>query len=676
MPPQRQKITILHDKIQIENQTTDFPDRSASMVRTGSKPSDRNLGMNQPISRRDMLHGMGAITAGSLLPDTLLAEQLREAQNGSVYPPILSGIRGNHAGSFEVAHQLGRAGRTDWGKVQHPDPGAYDLVVVGGGISGLSSAHFFRKENPNARILILDNHDDFGGHAKRNEFEADGRTVIGYGGSQTLSAPSGFSDIVNELLDDLGVDTKRFEKAYDQGFYKRHGLGAGIHFNKEAWGVDRTVPFGLGFFQDYLAMAKSPLTAEEAVEKIPISDAARRELLHLLTTDEDQIPHIHGEAKWDYLSSISYREFLSRHLGITEPEVFALLQDLPIDLGVGIEAAPASMVLDYIGMPGWDAAGLPEYDEDDEPYIHHFPDGNASIARLLVRSMIPSVAPGSTMEDVVTAQFDYARLDQPNAPVRVRLNSTVTLVEHVGDALSATQVSVSYVRDGQAYRVMARGCVLACNNSIIPYLCPTLPTSQREALANQVKSPILYTNVLLRNWQAWKKMGIGAILSPGSYHITANLDFPVSLGDYTFSGGPDEPIVVHMERFPHVNNQGLSKQEQFRLGRQELLSTPFATIEREVRAQLLSMLGEAGFDPARDITSITVNRWAHGYAYGYSPLFDTVYADRDDARYPHMRARKPFGRITIANADSAASAMLQAAVEQAHRAITELVSVY
>ena len=286
--------------------------------------------------------------------------------------------------------------------------------------------------------------------------------------------------------------------------------------------------------------------------------------------------------------------------------------------------------------------------------------------------MIPVVAPGNTMEDVVTARFDYSKLDQASSPVRLRLNSTATIVEHDGNPQSAERVRVSYVEGGQAYSVKTRGCVLACNNSIIPYLCPELPEQQREALANQVKRPILYTSVAIRNWQAWKKMGIGAVYAPGSYHIHATLEFPVSLGDYSYSGGPDEPVVVHMERFAHVNNQGLTQQEQSRVARHELLSTPFETIERNVRIQLASMLGKAGFDPATDILGITVNRWAHGYAYNYNPLFDTVYEDDNDERYPHMRARKPFGRISIANADAASNAMLEAAVEQAHRAVSEL----
>jgi spermidine dehydrogenase len=287
--------------------------------------------------------------------------------------------------------------------------------------------------------------------------------------------------------------------------------------------------------------------------------------------------------------------------------------------------------------------------------------------------MIPAVAPGNTMEDVVTAQFDYSKLDQADSSVRIRLRSTVTNVAHDGEVRLAKRVSISYVRNGQAFRVKARGCVLACDNSIIPLLVPELPAIQREALAFQVKTPILYTSVALRNWQAWKKLGIGAVYAPGSYHIHATLDFPVSLGNYSYSDGPDKPVVVHMERFPHVNNQDLTAREQYRRGRYELMSTSFDTIERNVRTQLAGMLGEGGFDPATDITGITVNRWAHGYANFYNSLFDAVYADDDDERYPHISARKRYGRIAIANADAAASAMLEAAVEQGYRAATELI---
>jgi spermidine dehydrogenase len=632
--------------------------------------------MDRSISRRDLLHGMGALAVSALVPGRALAEEMlaleRAGETTSDYPPARTGLRGSHVGSFETALELALNGRRDWGAVAEPDPDVYDLVVVGGGLSGLAAAHFYRKHKPKARILIIDNHDDFGGHAKRNEFQIGGRTLLGYGGSQTLQEPSGYPDVAKGLLQDLGVDKKRFYTAYDRGFFKRNGLGPGIHFDRENWGVDRMIPYNLGIFEEYLPLAPPALSPKEAVAQMPISEPARREFLRLLVTDEDQMPEIPVGAKARYLSTISYRDFLIKHLDIREPEVFAVLQDLPCDSGLGIEATPAVGTMDYLGLPGWDAAGLPPR-EYFEPYIHHFPDGNASIARLLVREMIPAVAPGNTMEDVVTARFDYSKLDEAKSPVRLRLNSTAVRVEHEGDPETAKRVRVSYVRGGRAYRVRARSCVLACYNMMIPHLCPELPAPQREALALQVKTPILYTSVALRNWQACKKLGIGAAVAPTGYHINAMLDFPVSLGSYRFSEGPEDPIVVHMERFPHRSNMGLTPRDQYRLGRYELLSTPFETLERNVRAQLAGMLSAGGFDPARDIEGITVNRWAHGYAYWYNPLFDPYfYEDPDDERYPHVQARKRFGRIAIANSDAGARAMLESAVEQGHRAVTEL----
>jgi len=185
---------------------------------------DRNLGMDRRISRRDLLHGVGALATSTLLPGPALAEQALAIERSSIvnpdYPPARTGLRGNHAGSFEVSHALGLAGQRDWGSMQEPDSDIYDLVIVGGGISGLTAAHFYKNQNPKARILILENHDDFGGHAKRNEFQVGGRTLIGYGGSQTLEWPSAYSGLVKNLLHDIGVDTKRFDSAYDRGFYK------------------------------------------------------------------------------------------------------------------------------------------------------------------------------------------------------------------------------------------------------------------------------------------------------------------------------------------------------------------------------------------------------------------------------------------------------------------------
>lgn len=636
-----------------------------------SKKTDRELGMMRSISRRDVLHGLGAAAAASFVPGSAFADSVMAAENAGelYYPPGLTGLRGNHEGSYDVAHALAREGQRDWGAMTKPDGDDYDLVVVGAGLSGLSAAHFYRKENPNARILLLDNHDDFGGHAKRNEFDVGGHRVIGYGGSQSLQEPNFYPENASTLLKDLGVDLNALGAAYDQDFYKRHDLAAGLHFRKEDWGVDRMLRHRMGGFS-YLPFAESGVSPEELVAQMPISDAAKREFLHLLTVDEDQLK-MSEEKRYEYLYTHSYRQFLEDYLDVTEPEVFAILQDLTLDMGVGIDATPAETGVGYNGLPSATAAGVPAYSQA-EPYIYHYPDGNAGVARLLVRKLIPACAPGSDFEDIVAAPLDYSKLDLAKSRVRLRLNSTAVRVRHDGDPNTAKRVSVDYVNHGQAYRVNAKHCVLACYNGAVPSLCPELPDEQRAALSKGVKSPILYTNVMLKNWRAFKELGIGGAVSSGSYHPIMMLDFPVTFGGQKWPDDPNEPMILHMERFPYVGNNGLPAREQRRLGRYELLATEFETMERNIRQQLTGMLSGADFDPARDIAGITVNRWAHGYADGFYDMEDDWWLESDDERQPYVRGRKPFGRITIANSDAGGSAMFESAVEQAHRAVSEL----
>jgi spermidine dehydrogenase len=271
------------------------------------------------------------------------------------------------------------------------------------------------------------------------------------------------------------------------------------------------------------------------------------------------------------------------------------------------------------------------------------------------------------MEDVVSARADYSRLDDAKAPVRIRLNSTVVQVRHSGPAESAKEVEVAYLRGGKLQSVQANTCVLACYNMMIPYLCPELPEKQRDALHSLVKTPLVYTHVAMRNWTSFQNLNIHQIVAPGGYHTYTALDFPVSLGQYEFPGKPDEPMVLFMLRTPC--KPGLPQRDQFRAGRAELMRTPFSIFERNIRDQLARMLGSAGFDPARDIEGITVNRWAHGYAFSPNPLFDPDWAENEK---PWVIGRKRFGRIAIANSDAGASAYTDVAIDQAYRAVGEL----
>jgi spermidine dehydrogenase len=289
---------------------------------------------------------------------------------------------------------------------------------------------------------------------------------------------------------------------------------------------------------------------------------------------------------------------------------------------------------------------------------------------MLVRSLIPGSAPGNTMEDIVTARMNYARLDDGGSNVRIRLNSTAVHAKHVGDPRSAKEVEVTYVRGGQARRVRAGSCVLACYNMVIPYLCPEMPDKQKEALAYAVKIPLVYTNVQIKNWKAFQKLGLSSIYAPGAYFSNVTLDYPVSMGGYNFPAAPDEPCILHLLRAPC--KPGLPCKEQYRAGRWELFTTKFETFETQVRDQLGRMLAAGGFDAANDIEAITVNRWPHGYAYEYNRLFEPL--DRPPEQRPCVIGRQPFGRITIANSDADGHAYTNIAIDQGHRAVQEIIA--
>jgi spermidine dehydrogenase len=237
----------------------------------------------------------------------------------------------------------------------------------------------------------------------------------------------------------------------------------------------------------------------------------------------------------------------------------------------------------------------------------------------------------------------------------------------VGKFQTANEVEVVYGTGKRAFRVGGKGAVLACWNMVIPYLCPELPPAQKEALHYGVKVPLVYTVVAVRNWQAFHKLGMHSVVSPGMYHTAASLDEAVDIGGYKSPTSPDEPILVRMLRTPC--QPGLPARDQQRLGHYDLLATPFETFERSIRDQLARTLSGGGFDPARDIEAITVNRWPHGYTYEYNPLWDP---DWPEGQSPCEIARKPHGRITIANADAAAAAYTDKAIDEAYRAVEEV----
>lgn len=633
---------------------------------------DRKLGMDRPITRRDFLDGVALTIGGTALGAMGFHARPAAAQEAvtdaaaALYPPSGTGLRGQTDAAQNVMHAI-RDGSFWSSDPDIADTGeTYDLVVVGAGISGLAAAFLYRQQRPEARVLLIDPLEDFGGHAKRNEFTAsNGQRLIGYGGSQSMQTPSYFSPAVTQLLADVGIEPARFEEFYDQTWAEDRGLSSAVFFDAAQWGVDKLV-------------IRDGDTADW-VNQTPMNDKAKADLIALIDAPGDYLPGMTPEERLTKLSQITYKEFLLDYVK-ADPQVVDYFQNSTAGyFGVGIDAATA---LDARGNwnPGFDGMDLGDsvskYHSpsgrlaftDPDYYIYHFPDGNAGIARALVRAMIPNALAGTTMEDLATENVDYSQLDAPDNVVRLRLNSTVVKVAHDGDPASAESVTVTYADAGKLATVRAGHVVLACWHRVIPYLTDELGEAQVAAMQDQQKVPLIYTNVQLRNWEALDELKIDGARARGNFWSGFEIDFPVSMGDYRFADKPSDPVILHLSKV--LVEPGLPSREQALSGKRQLMSITFEDMERSIRDLLTKALAGTSFDPATDIEGITCNRWSHGYAYEYMRPWDTFWPD---GPLPIETARQPWGRIAVANADSGAYAYAHSAIDQAVRAVRELI---
>jgi spermidine dehydrogenase len=630
---------------------------------------------NSGVTRRDVLQSLAlAMSVPSLLTSAPSAAQTTnsmdtssaasaiaaEVQNtADYYPPIKTGLRGTHVGAYEAAHML----RDGEQPIPIEDSGLhYDLIIVGGGISGLSAAWMYRQQRPKARILILDNHDDFGGHAKRNEFHLDGELHVMNGGTLSIQSPRPYSEAADSVLKSLGINSQELNtRIQKKTFYPEHGLVRGFYFDEKSFGRDAVIRHAPGTHW------------KTALANAPLSPQAKKDIARIEEAHTDYLPGLNSAQKKEKLSSISYLEFLTSIVKADPDAVRFYQQRTHGEFCIGIDAVSA-MDCWGLGLPGFQGLKLEPgsvprmgptcagFADTGGSVDVHLPDGGATVARALVRGLIPDAVPGHTVDDLITARVDYSKLDSPEADIQIRLNSIVVSATNVDG-----KVTVEYLNAGHGVAVHGTQCILACWNMVIPYLCPQLPDAQKAALKSLVKAPLVYASVAIKNWKAFKKLGVAHIHSPGALFSDIWLNEWLSIGKYSTPRSPDQPIVVHMVYTPC--EPGQNGTDQLRIGRAKLLATSLEMYETSIRQQLDAILGKAGFKSSDDILAITVNRWPHGYAYEYDPMLGAPSAP---GSWPYEIGRQRFGAIAIANSDSGGLAYMDSAIDQAHRAVSEL----
>ena len=620
--------------------------------------------MKHKITRRDFLNGAAlSVAATAIAPYSSFS--IGNTGNGKdYYPPTLTGMRGSHKGSFEAAHALVMGGQRP--NEYEPVDNIYDLVVVGGGISGLAAAYLYKEQmGPDVKILVLDNHDDFGGHAKRNEFESSGKMLLGPGGSLNLEQFN-LSPAADQLLKDIGIEFKTLQDAGPDDYALTNPEApSGIYLSKDLYGKD-TIISG-----DWQSTWSGDGSYEAMIKSLSLPESDTNKLITLVSGEQDYLSDIPLADKETYMRRTSYANFLYERVGLTKKAAKVTEPWVRAIWGVGIKSVSIMEALDS-GAPGLNAMGLPDSvtqpEAPENPNAYRtpmFPDGNASVARLLVRKLIPQVAKGNSMEDLITSRFNYSQLDLDDSPVRVRLNSTAVSVVNRDKEL----VDISYVSGRRAFKVTGRNCILAGYNGMIPHLCPDMPEMQKQNLAYGSKVPFVSANVLLKTSAAMRKSGTSLYQCCNEFFELVTDAPPVHLGDYSVSTNSGDPMVMYMLHMPAPEgDDNQSGRDLCRLGRHKIMASTFADYEREIRQQLTGMFGTNGFDADRDIEAITINRWSHGYAYEYMDLHDPQW---EPGQAPHELGRQPFGRISIANSDSEAYAYVQAAIDAAVRAVGE-----
>jgi spermidine dehydrogenase len=629
------------------------------------KPSfsreERELGLNQPITRRDFLNA-ALVGAGA----ALLAEPSSGAGRAASHPWTGYGGVGDYASAngntwevMEAAHKV-RDGAYDKPIADVTETGeTYDLVVVGGGFSGLGAAFKFKQSRgAKGTCLILENHTVFGGEARRNEFIVRGHRLIGPQGSNDFGVPQtpGFG---YDVYRDLGLP-REFEYQEWKGTKKLEFARDNYLF--QLW-YDHSESFGI--FYDLPGVETPRWVINPWANKLkdaPYSEKLRNDFLRWRS---DKRRYYEGDDVPQWLDTMSYEQYLVKVMGLDAQVARYADPILAAALGLGsdVTSAYAAYQISMPGMQGFGRTwpGAPYLADMPPSTGHSLPGGNDGIARHFIKRLIPeAIQGGEGFAEIHNGKINFNVLDRAGGGVRVRLGATAVRVEH--RAADPKAVSITYVKNGKPYRVAARAVVMTSGGWVNQKIVGGLPESYREAYRHFPRSPMLVVNVAVNNWRFLYKLGITSCRWFGGLGFSCNVRRPMIVGRYRPPLDPDEPTLVTF--YIPFCYPGLSAREQGARGRGEVLSKSYREYEREVRSQMTRLFGDAGFDARRDVAGIILNRWGHAYVVP-EPGF---YFGSKGRPAPRDVIRQPFGRIAFAHSELNGHQSWNSAVREGYRA--------
>ena len=620
---------------------------------------DKELGLDKSITRRDFVYGSSLMLAGTLVGGN---ESLNASVNSlndysfdvsaNWYGP--GGIgdyaksHGNTPELIKTAHQIRSGKFSNQEKMAIDTNEEFDLVVVGGGFSGLSAAYHFNRLNPSGRVLILDNHPIFGGEAKRNDFIVNGVHISGPQGSNDFGLPS---------LDG-GPDDYFTALNMPREFNYTEPTGSAVDMRIPIDNYDYLTwqerSFDVGHFFDGAATPWVKDVWESGLQSTPWSKEVQAAF--------QRVRSIEGSKQTDeWLDTVTLKSYYEKNLGLPS-EVIAFYDPIMASIiGLGCDGISAYWGK-YFDMPGFKKPDL-----YDAGYLQSFPGGNAGIARHFVKKLNPEAIEGKSFEEILFGKINFAKLDHADKTVRMRLNSTVVGVEHISEMSNKEHVQITYANGEVLSKLKAKAVVMASGGWVNRHVLKDMPDSYHSAYAKFGHSPVLVANVALTNWRFLERLGVAAALWNGGFGFTCNIRRPMIIDGQSQPLDPDKPIV--MTFYAPIFKSGLSRKNQGIIGRAELLGTSFADYERQIREQMTAMFSAGGFDPVKDIAGIILNRWGHAYV---NPDLGFMFGSNNELSAPDV-IRQPYGRIAIGHSELRGHQYWNGAAGEGRRAVEALI---